>query len=216
MCNFFSCIVTKNDILWDKNTDSHEELITKFKLKDSSSNPKFVRVEVLPIDNNITNHKLSNWLAHVDQDLTPDWFDLKEVDKAIKKILPDVFKSLFVFEGAHEIREGRIFSCDSSTVTAFGSSTVTAYDSSTVTAHDSSTVKAYDSSTVTAYDSSTVKAYDSSTVKAYDSSTVTAHGSSTVKAYNSSTVTAWNYSNIIKYSGIIVLNNNAKMIDRSK
>jgi hypothetical protein len=184
MCNFFSCIVTKNDILWDKNTDSHEELITKFKLKDSSSNPKFVRVEVLPIDNNITNHKLSNWLAHVDQDLTPDWFDLKEVDKAIKKILPDVFKSLFVFEGAHEIREGRIFSCDSSTVTA--------------------------------YDSSTVKAYDSSTVKAYDSSTVTAHGSSTVKAYNSSTVTAWNYSNIIKYSGIIVLNNNAKMIDRSK
>jgi len=195
MCEFFSCLALKTGILWDKNIDSHEDLVQKFKLRDSSIFPSFVRIEVVPksfSEKDIKNIK--SWNFKVDQDLIPDWFSKKEIEKTIKsKILPEVIKQLFVFDGIHEIKSGRIFACDSSQV------------------------EAYNSSQVKAYGSSQVKAYGSSQVKAYGSSQVKAYGSSQVKAYDSSQVKACYLSNIIAFNNsIIILKDNSKIIDRRK
>ena len=87
MCRFHSGIVTyKNrSVIADLDKDSHTDLLEIGELKDTSINPKFVRVEILPIDGDIFNHKLSNWKLHIDQDLIPDWFDKAKAEKMMKE-----------------------------------------------------------------------------------------------------------------------------------
>ena len=107
----------------------------------------------------------------------------------------------------HEIREGKGFAYESSTVTASYHGEVAAYDSSKVTARDFSVVDARDSSKVTARDfsvvdardSSTVTSHESSTVNSYENSTVTAHGDSKVTSYENSTVNACGNSTVTSY-----------------
>ena len=60
-------------------------MVEKFKLKDDSKQPNFVRVELLPQDNDIFNHDLKNWKLKVDQDFKPDWFDLDVSEKLMKE-----------------------------------------------------------------------------------------------------------------------------------
>ena len=77
MCQFFSAIIIKDDIIFDKNIDQHEILLKNAGLDDTTMNPDFVRVEINPMDQNIFNHDPNNWKFIVDQDLIPDWFDKK-------------------------------------------------------------------------------------------------------------------------------------------
>jgi len=96
MCQFFSAIVTKNKVIWDYDYDSHELLLKKAGLKDTGRNPEFVRVELLPQDNDIFNHDLNNWRLEIDQDYKPDWFCQDEAEIAVKKELVKVFKERFL------------------------------------------------------------------------------------------------------------------------
>ena len=71
MCQFFSGIITREETIWDYDDDSHEVLIKKAGLNDSSRSPNFVRVELLPKDGDIFNHDLKNWHLNIDQDFRP-------------------------------------------------------------------------------------------------------------------------------------------------
>ena len=125
MCRYFSAIVTKDKILWDLDTDSHEDLIEKFKLKDTTKEPDFVRVEILPKDNNIFNHDLKNWELHKDQDLIPGWFDFKASEKEVKKVLKESFEQRFLISRSiDEIKKGRWFLKDGKVGVLKGSSVV--------------------------------------------------------------------------------------------
>ena len=113
MRQFHSGIITyKNKrAITNIDEDSHTELLEQAGLKDDTVNPNFVRVEILPQDGNIYNHKMSNWELQVDQDLIPDWFDKKKAETLMKKSLKNVFKHRFVMPGdtVDEITEGRWF-----------------------------------------------------------------------------------------------------------
>ena len=92
MCQFKSAIVTKKSVLWHEDTDAHEVIIERSGLKDDGIRNNFVRVEMLPRDNDVFNHKLFNWYLQIDQDNIPEWFDKEKTEKRMKQIMMGKFQ----------------------------------------------------------------------------------------------------------------------------
>ena len=109
MCQIKSGIVLKDKIFCPLDYDSHEDMIKELKLDDTTMNPNFVRVEIIPKDNNVFNHNLDNWQFKVDQDLIPKWFDKEEAEVLMKKELQKWFKERFIFGKKDSINRGRWF-----------------------------------------------------------------------------------------------------------
>ena len=109
MCQFLSLIVTKSGKIYgDGSYDQHERLIEDNEKKDKEliddKNPPyntFARVEVVPIDKNIFNHKLSNWEVKVDERIKPEWWNFNYDKKCINR-LKKVFKEQFLIGGEYE------------------------------------------------------------------------------------------------------------------
>ena len=91
MCRFRSYIVTKDEVLGCRRSDSHENIIEDFGLDDSTATPNFVRVEISPLN----RHKkyslaIDDWFVNIDQDYLPEW--LQACDKfEFKKRVHDRF-----------------------------------------------------------------------------------------------------------------------------
>jgi len=85
MCQLKSAIVLKDKIFMPLDYDSHEQMISELKLDDSTKSPDFVRVEMVPKDDDIFNHNLDNWELEVDQDFLPEWFNKKLAEKNCSK-----------------------------------------------------------------------------------------------------------------------------------
>jgi len=183
MCNFFSAIITKNDIIYDPQTDMHEDLIKKARLDDTTLRPDFVRVEINPIDGDIFNHDMNNWQFKIDQDLLPVWWTedfLRIAKERTKQALQDVFgKIIFINVKNAVITNQRAFLKNSS-VEAWGNSSVVAWGNSSVVAWGNSSVEARDNSSVEAWDNASVVAWDNASVVAWDNSSVEARGNSSV------------------------------------
>ena len=86
MCRPATFIITKNQVLWSLKDESHEVIIKENNLKDEH-NITFVRVEIVPRDDNYLL-PFSQWIYHLDQDLLPDWYNVKEAEKRARKQLP--------------------------------------------------------------------------------------------------------------------------------
>ncbi len=110
MCEFFSSILTyKNKkLLFDLDTDSHHEILSKNGIKDNSLMPKFVKLEFTPRDGDIFNHNIKNWKLTVDQDQIPDWYDEKIALRFCKKYIKVVWKKRFLQNVNEALIEGRI------------------------------------------------------------------------------------------------------------
>lgn len=77
MCRFKSAIIFKNRVvLAPTYNDSHSDMLERLGVEDNTLNATkmFVRAELIPPHNNKAE-KVSEWRFHVDQDITPDWFD---------------------------------------------------------------------------------------------------------------------------------------------
>jgi|GEM_PF-1417085 len=122
MCEFFTAIITKDGIIYDADTDSHEDLLEKSGIRDSSLNPNFVRIELLPKDKNIFNQKSSNWYLKVDQDLIPKWFDKKTAEKRAKEALAKLWQERFIIDNPNwQIRRDQRLFVNNSKVKIFDS-----------------------------------------------------------------------------------------------
>jgi hypothetical protein len=178
MCNFFSCIVTRDlKVHYSKKTCSHEEIIAELKLCDTKLIDRdFVRIEITPKNKENPTRNPADWHFKVDEESTvPSWYSKakKQVEENIWLSWSESIKTQLVLEGeSTDQTDTYLFAVKASTVVARGSSKVEAWGSSTVVAWDSSTVVARGSSKVVARGSSTVEAWDSSTVVAWDSSKV--------------------------------------------
>lgn len=89
MCNFLSALVTRQgEVKYNLYTDSHEDLIELYGLRDNSMMGQFVRVEYRPKNSNdladVTKYKL-----YVDEEETPEWFEdyRQKVEKKLKHII---------------------------------------------------------------------------------------------------------------------------------
>jgi hypothetical protein len=95
MCKFKSAIVLKNgDILHNGYTDSHEDLMEYFKIKDDNQFwQNFVRIEFSP-DKPENLMDVNSYLLKIDEDSTPDWFE--EIKGLVIERMKDVVSSLFI------------------------------------------------------------------------------------------------------------------------
>ena len=220
MCQLASFIVTKSQVFWSKFSDSHEDIIEEFGLKEMNvrQEPTFVRVEITP-PNNDYSIPITDWQYKLDQDIRPGWYDLDGVERRCRDALKEWHKQkITVNDDSNKKLVSGNFIVINSTVTVKDNSTVTAKGNSTVTALDNSTVTAKDNSTVTAWGNSTVTAWDNSTVTARGNSTVTARDNSTVEALDNSTVTARDNSTVqifTKKRDDITVVDSAVLINRS-
>lgn len=119
MCEFFSCIVKKDgSVLWDKNVNSHEEIIEKFKLDANNHETKqYVRIEVTAKDGDVFNHDIKNWKIKIDESTTPTWYERQQTtlyENNIFKALKQCFKEIFVIKQVGvTLSDGRFFVKDS-------------------------------------------------------------------------------------------------------
>lgn len=77
MCEYFSCVITKDlKVHWSKKTIAHEDIITELKLEDKKlENREFVRIEIAPKDRTKMTRNPKDWNFRVDEAKTlPDWF----------------------------------------------------------------------------------------------------------------------------------------------
>ncbi|MEW6378738.1 MAG: hypothetical protein AB1611_03905 [bacterium] len=122
MCEFFSAILTKDSVIYNANTDSHEDLLEKSGLKDTDREPDFVRVELLPRDKDIFNQKSTNWYLKTDQDIFPAWFNRKEAEKRTKEALATVWQERFIVDNLEwQIRRDQRLFVNNSKVKVFDS-----------------------------------------------------------------------------------------------
>ena len=100
MCKFKSGIILKNKVvLTPEGNESRSDLLESLGIEDNRFNAetKFVRVELLPKDNNKATD-ISEWTYKVDQDILPDWYEADpekykaEFRGAVKDYLKDKFK----------------------------------------------------------------------------------------------------------------------------
>ena len=82
MCNFWSCVLTREGkVLWSKKTSSHEEIIKENNLKDNKLIDRdFVRLEVHPKNKmDLFSKNAKNWEFKIDEAGTlPEWFSLEQ------------------------------------------------------------------------------------------------------------------------------------------
>jgi hypothetical protein len=71
MCHFASFILTKNEAYYLDTSDSHEDIIEFFHLRDDYTN--LVRVEINPPENKTDIQNPDKWIFKVDQDCYPNW-----------------------------------------------------------------------------------------------------------------------------------------------
>jgi hypothetical protein len=195
MCNFFSAVITKKEVLWDKMLDNHSELLEKFGLKDTSKVPDFVKVELTA---DMREADLTKWVFKVDQDIFPKWWTASKertMTKECYKVLEECLKEVRLFEGSKEIKEGRLF------------------------VYGSSSAELWNSSSAELRDSSSAILWNSSSAKLCGSSSAKLCGSSSAELWNSSSAILWNSSSATKYSNLakVVLKagSQAVCIDRS-
>ena len=90
MCQPASFVVTKKEVFWSENSDSHELIIEEKKLKemDVRGNPTFVRIEIVP-PNNDYRLPFKQWNYKLDQDIRPEWYDGEDVERRCRAKLKD-------------------------------------------------------------------------------------------------------------------------------
>lgn len=76
MCKLKSMIVLK-DRIYCPDHDHHQQMLDELGINDDylGASKTFVRVELSPANDDITI-PVNEWLLRIDQDITPEWFDV--------------------------------------------------------------------------------------------------------------------------------------------
>ena len=172
MCKLKSAIILK-DRIFMPDYDSHSKMLEELKITDDYFNAAkvFVRAELLPENGDVFSD-IDGWKFHVDQDITPEWFDPKDCAERMKNIVKEWAKThIFVGQNDLKISHGKnIFIKDCKYVDICGDATVERISGSATVDYirGNATVKnIYDNATVkNICDNATVEnIYDNATVK---------------------------------------------------
>jgi len=180
MCNYFSCIINrKREVLWLKNSSSHEDIIEHFKLDDSKLEDRdFVRIEILPNNSQYPTRDEKDWTLRVDEEYTlPNWFKKTRVQATAKCWFAwkeSVACQLVLGDEERTFKNrDHVYAYGAAKVKAFGNVSVRAFDNVTVEASGNVTVEAFGNVSVRAFDNVTVRAYSSANKVQVLSSTAT-------------------------------------------
>jgi hypothetical protein len=106
MCQFLSAIVSRNlEIYWSPFTDSHEDLIDLFQIKDRMINSNFVRVEYISQNNKYWD--IDSYKLRLDEMEECKWYE--ENRELIKEKLNEILKKIILIGETREILIGGKF-----------------------------------------------------------------------------------------------------------
>ncbi len=156
MCNYFSCIVTKQLVcLWSEKTMKHEDIIKQYQVnekREKLDKQDFVRIEINPIDLKKITRTKNDWKYKIDEDGTLSQWFLDNREKAEKLCWIEWQKSIKVNmvlgNESIEITDKFIFASGNANVVGYDSSRMEGYDSSSMEGHDSSRMEGHASSQI--------------------------------------------------------------------
>ena len=213
MCKLKSAIILKNRIFMP-DYDNHSQMLEELGIKDSYLNASktFVRAELSPVNGDPFSD-IDGWALNVDQDITPDWFDVEDCAARMREVVKEWAKThIYIGVDNLTISAGEnyyikdchdVVVCNSATIQYVGGS---------------ATIQAVcGSATIqNVCDSATIwRVFGSATIRCvYDFATIQdVFGSATIwRVFNSATVTS---SDIFgwKNSGSVILCDNATFRD---
>jgi len=88
MCKAFSCVVKRNgECIWEAGIDGHDELISKYKVRDDTIDMEEIsnaKVEIIPNQKRKYPYLYpdSKWDLIIDEKVTPSWLKEKDIDSA--------------------------------------------------------------------------------------------------------------------------------------
>ena len=93
MCKLKSAIILKNRIFMP-DYDSHSQMLEELGIKDSYLNASktFVRAELSPVNGDPFSD-IDKWALSVDQDITPDWFDVEDCEARMREAVKEWAKT---------------------------------------------------------------------------------------------------------------------------
>lgn len=98
MCIPASFIITRERTLWLVNSDSHEDIIEFYGLKEGD----FVRIEISPPDMEYAL-PIDRWVYKTDQDILPEWHNDKWAEEMCRLELPKWYKAHVILSGKHKL-----------------------------------------------------------------------------------------------------------------
>ena len=98
MCIPASFIITRQRTLWLVNSDSHEDIIDFYSLKEGD----FVRIEISPPNMDYT-FPIDQWVYKTDQDILPEWHNDKWAEEMCRLELPKWYKAHVITSGKHKL-----------------------------------------------------------------------------------------------------------------
>ena len=114
MCKPASFVVTKDQVFWSKNSDSHQSIADENNLHtDGVRGVNVVFTEVSPAGGNVTL-PVNQWKYMVDErslGLLPDWYDAADVEKRCRVALAEWAAQKLIWADHADITDGNYFIC---------------------------------------------------------------------------------------------------------
>ena len=92
MCTFASFVLTDRKVYWLPDSDSHEDIIEHYRLRETALDGQTVqilRVESEPPTDGRCPLDLSTWSFRIDQDRRPDWAEPAECESRTRAALAE-------------------------------------------------------------------------------------------------------------------------------
>jgi len=197
MCEPASFVVTKKQVFWSKNSDSHEDIIQEFDLKemDVRNNPTFIRVEIVPPERDY-RLPFSKWNYKLDQDIKPEWYDEKEVESRCRACLKDWRKSNVVMpeETINSLKDykaavyGTIKSVYAGTIGYVYAGTIEYVSGGTIGYVDGGTIESVHAGTIKSVYAGTIGYVDGGTIESVHGGTIESVYAGTIKSVYAGTI----------------------------
>ena len=91
MYNFKSMVVCREKVLCSSKHDSHRRLLDEAEISTNSTEPDFVKVELVPQDNKFED--LDSYTFKIDQTYLPEWWSAEFAESECRQILKRIMKN---------------------------------------------------------------------------------------------------------------------------
>ena len=187
MCKFASLVLTRDQVFWSRNSDSHETIIRDFGLwADGVSGPNILRVEIVP-PNGGCESPLDRWSYRTDQDTRPSWYDgWADEHRARAALVALVADRILIAPEGAAIEGGRSVIIIGGTAKLYDTSSAVLYDASSAVLYGTSHAELHNESHATLYDTAQAVLYDAARAELYGTSHAELHDASSAVLYGTS------------------------------
>jgi hypothetical protein len=188
MCQVKSAIVLKDRIYMPLDENSHNKMLEDLKIKDNSRTPNFVRIEYVPKDGDVFNHKPENWQLNVDQDYLPDWFVKEETEEQMKKKIHEWFNARFIIDQEVEKIESGLWYMKGGTIQSVRGGTIQSVRGGTIQSVRGGTIQSVRGGTIQYVEGGTIQYVEGGTIQSVEGGTIQYVEGGTIQSVRGGTI----------------------------